>query len=186
MVEHQMLTVSAPPHIYGKDTTKRRMRDVLIALAPAGILGIIFYGLPGFRTIAIAIIAAIVAEALYQKIVGKKVTVRDLSAVLTGLLLAFNLPPAVPFWIPIIGSFFAIIVVKQLFGGLGQNFINPALGARAFLLASFPIHMTSWTFAEDSFAGPTPDAISSATFLARLKFEELFSPTQADYMETLF
>ena len=177
-MEHQMLTVSAPPHIYGKDTTTRRMRDVLIALAPAGLLGIWYYGIPGLVTIVIAIAAAVVAEALYQKIAGKKVTINDLSAVLTGLLLAFNLPPAVPFWIPIIGSFFAIIVVKQLFGGLGQNFINPALGARAFLLASFPIHMTNWTFAEDS--------IASATFLARLKLEPYFSPTQADYLETLF
>ena len=176
-MEHQMLTVSSPPHISGKDTTVRRMRDVLIALAPAFLLGMYYYGVKGFITTALAIIAAVAAEALYQKLTGKKVTINDLSAVITGLLLAFNLPANVPFWIPILGSFFAIIVVKQLFGGLGANFINPALGGRAFLLASFPIHMTNWTFA--------PDSVASATYLARIK-REFFTPEYADYMAVLF
>ncbi|MCL2436547.1 MAG: RnfABCDGE type electron transport complex subunit D [Clostridiales bacterium] len=176
-MQHQMLTVSSPPHINGKDTTTRRMRDVLIALAPALLLGIYYYGIPGLMITALAIIAAVFAEALYQKVTGQKVTINDLSAVLTGLLLAFNLPPAVPFWIPILGSFFAIIVVKQLFGGLGSNFINPALGARAFLLASFPVHMTNWTFA--------PDSVASATYLALMR-NPLFAPEHADYMAVLF
>jgi len=132
-----ILTVSSPPHIYGKDTIVRRMRDVLIALSPACALGIYHYGNKAFTTIALSVISAIVAEFLYQKVTGKKVTVYDLSAVITGLLLAFNLPPDVPLWLPVIGSIFAIVAVKQLFGGIGQNFVNPALAARAFLMAAY-------------------------------------------------
>jgi len=110
---------------------------------------------------------------------NKPVTVNDYSAAITGVLLAFNLPPNVPFWIPVIGSFFAIVVVKQLFGGLGSNFINPALSARALLLASFPVYMTSWTFA--------PDAVTSATYLAIVKRNPAaFSPEISDYMALLF
>jgi electron transport complex protein RnfD len=184
-MEHLMLTVSAPPHIYGNDTITRRMRDVLIALSPALLLGIYYYGASAFLTTAIAIIAAVAAEALFQKVMNKKVTINDLSAVITGLLLAFNIPPDVPFWIPILGSFFAIIVVKQLFGGLGANFINPALGARAFLLASFPVHMTNWTYGPNPFAS-APDSIASATYLAIIKRDPLFTPEQADYMAVLF
>jgi len=160
------------------------MRDVLIALTPALLFGAYFYGFQGLMITVLAIVAAVAAEALYQRILGKKVTINDLSAVLTGLLLAFNLPPAVPFWIPILGSFFAIIVVKQLFGGLGQNFINPALGARAFLLASFPVHMTSWTFSESSYQ--IVDGIAGATYLNILKRAPEFVPDQADYMAVLF
>ena len=177
MVENKLLTVSAPPHIYGNDSIERRMRDVLIALTPAMFFAIYFYGVPAIITTAIAVISAMAAEFLFQRIMNRKSTVGDYSAALTGLLLAFNLPPAIPLWIPVLGSFFAIIVVKQLFGGLGSNFMNPALAARAFLLTSFPVHMTSWTLA--------PDAVTGATYLGRIKHEG-FIPQQADYMNLLF
>jgi electron transport complex protein RnfD len=154
------------------------MRDVVIALSPACFLGIYYYGANAFYTITISVISALVAEYLYQKVTGKKVTVHDLSAVITGLLLAFNLPPNVPFWLPVVGSVFAIVAVKQLFGGLGQNFVNPALAARAFLLASFPAVMTSWTL--------PPDAVSSATYLAQIKMNPGFAPQGADYYALLF
>ncbi|MCL1993028.1 MAG: RnfABCDGE type electron transport complex subunit D [Spirochaetes bacterium] len=179
-----VLTVSSPPHIYGKDTTARRMLDVLIALIPATILGIYFYGISAFFVISISILSAVAFEFLFQKVTGKTNTVNDLSAVITGLLLAFNLPPDVPLWIPIVGSGFAIIVVKQLFGGLGSNFMNPALAARAFLLASFPIPMTTWRLPVDT--------VSGATYLAMLSENRTldaayrFVPQTYDYMALLF
>jgi len=172
------MTVSSPPHIYGNDTIQKRMRDVLIALSPAFFVAVYHYGIQAFFTTAIAVISAILAEFLFQKITAKPVTVNDCSAAITGLLLAFNLPPDVPFWIPAVGSFFAIIVVKQLFGGLGANFVNPALAARAFLLASFPVHMTNWTFA--------PDSVAGATYLAIIKENPAFQPETADFMALLF
>ena len=176
-MEHQILTVSSPPHIYGSDTIARRMRCVLIALSPACALGIYYYGKSAFFTIAISVVSAVFAEALFQKTAGRKITINDLSAVITGLLLAFNLPPEVPFWLPVVGSFFAIIAVKQLFGGLGSNFVNPALAARAFLIASFPVHMNNWTM---------PDAVTSATYLTMIKENPGFAPQVSDYAALLF
>ena len=177
-----ILTVSSPPHITGKDTTGRRMTDVLIALLPACVFGVYVYGNPALVTMMIAVVSAVVAEYIFQKVVGKKSTISDRSAVITGLLLAFNLPPYVPFWIPVAGSVFAIVVVKQLFGGLGQNFLNPALAARAFLLASFPFHMTRWWV-----PGTTIDAVTAPTLLAVIKEDPAgFSATSADYFALLF
>jgi len=176
-----ILTVSSPPHIYGKDTTSRRMRDVLIALLPACVFAVYVYGNHALATMSIAVVSAVAAEYLFQKIMAKKITTSDRSAIITGLLLAFNLPPGVPFWVPIVGSVFAIVVVKQLFGGLGQNFLNPALAARAFLLASFPVHMTSWTFPSGAY-----DATTGATYLARIRFDPGFVPELSDYMALLF
>ena len=185
IVINQIMTVSSPPHICGKDTISSRMRDVLIALSPALVLALYRYGNNAFYTIAIAVVSALLAEYLFQRVAGKTVTINDYSAAITGLLLAFNLPPNVPFWLPAAGSFFAIIVVKQLFGGLGSNFINPALAARAFLLASFPVHMTNWTL-PDALSGATPDSISGATYLAMIKENPAFSPELSDYMALLF
>jgi electron transport complex protein RnfD len=170
--------------MYGTASIEARMRDVLIALAPAFLMALYHYGKQAFYTTAIAIIAALFAEYLYQRIMGKPVTINDFSAAITGVLLAFNLPPDVPLWLPAVGSFFAIIVVKQLFGGLGSNFINPALAARAFLLASFPVHMTSWTFAPA--ASAASDAVTSATYLAIVKHNPAFVPEASDYMALLF
>lgn len=156
------MKISSSPHIRDKETTANLMGQVLVALMPATIFGIYNFGIPALITILITVICCVVFEAGYQKLIGAKVTVGDLSAALTGLLLALNLPPEVPFWLPVIGSFFAIIVVKQLFGGLGQNFMNPALGARCFLLISFTGRMTTFTY----------DAVTTATPLANLKAGE--------------
>jgi len=178
IVINQIMTVSSPPHIYGNDTIQKRMRDVLIAMSPIFFMAVYHYGIQAFYTTAIAVISAFFAEYLFQKASGKAVTVNDCSAAITGFLLAFNLPPSVPFWIPIIGSVFAIIVVKQLFGGLGSNFVNPALAARALLLASFPVYMTRWTL--------PPDAISGATYLSMMRENPAFVPEASDYMALLF
>jgi electron transport complex protein RnfD len=176
-----ILTVSSPPHIYGNDTIRKRMREVLIALLPACFLGIYYYGTRAFYIITISILSAVIAEYLYQKVNRKKNTANDLSAIITGLLLAFNLPPDAPFFIPVIGSVFAIIAVKQLFGGLGQNFVNPALAARAFLLASFPAIMTNWRLP----SGGT-DGVSSATYLSLIKTNPDFVLQSSDYYALLF
>jgi electron transport complex protein RnfD len=193
-----ILTVSSPPHIYGTDSIERRMRDVLIALVPAGGFAIYHYGLHTFLVMAISVASAIIAEFLFQRVAHKKVTIDDFSAAITGLLLAYNLPPDVPYWIPAIGSVVAIVAVKQLFGGLGANFINPALAARAFLLASFPVHMTNWTFvpasatAADAATSATiaaegaVDAVVSATYLAIIKANPAFTPELSDYIAVLF
>ena len=158
----QTMKISSSPHIRDKETTGNIMGQVIVALLPATIFGVYNFGLPALLTILLTVISCVIFEAGYQKIFGLKVTIKDLSAVLTGLLLALNLPPEVPFWIPVIGSFFAIIVVKQLFGGLGQNFMNPALAARCFLLISFTGRMTTFTY----------DAVTMATPLADLKAGE--------------
>ena len=125
-------------------------------------MGIVYFRLKALLLIVISIAAAVIAEAVYQKGTKQKVTISDLSAVVTGLLLAMNIPASAPWWVPIVGSVFAIVIVKQLFGGLGQNFVNPALAGRAFLLASYPSIMTNWVT-------PGADAVSTATPLALLK-----------------
>ena len=157
-----MYTVSSSPHIKSNDSVQGIMRDVIIALIPATIAGIYFFGVKALLVTLVSVLSCIAAEALWQKLAHRKVTIGDLSAVVTGLLIAFNLPAAVPLWLPAIGGFFAIIIVKQFFGGIGQNIMNPALAARAFLLASWPVHMTNFTV----------DGVSSATALAILKSGE--------------
>lgn len=161
----KLYVVSSSPHARSKDTVSRTMRDVMLALTPAALFSIFFFGIDALLTIAICIGASVFAEWLFQKITKQTSTITDLSAALTGLLLAMNLPGDMPlqylWWISILGSFFAIIIVKQIFGGLGQNFMNPALGARAFLLISFAGIMTTW--------GPQVDGVSTATPLATMK-----------------
>ena len=168
------LMVSSSPHIRSKETVSSVMRDVIIALVPAGIMGIVFFGVSAAIIIAVSIIAAMVWETLYNKIAKKSNTVKDYSAIITGLLLAFNMPalslsehPISIFVLPIIGTGVAIVVAKQLFGGLGQNFINPALAGRAFLVASYPTLMTGSAFTPTQFLGI--DAASYATPLASMK-----------------
>ena len=163
-MENQKILVSGTPHVYDKTTTGVIMLDVLLALAPAAIIGCVYFGLGAVTVVALAVASAVLFEFLYQKIMKKPVTIRDLSAAVTGLLLAMNLPASAPWWLPIVGSFFAIVLAKQLFGGLGFNFINPALAARAFLLASYPQFMTDW-----SVFPLKADAVSAATPLAVLK-----------------
>lgn len=154
--------VSASPHIRASYTTNGIMRDVLIALAPSMIAGIYFLGINALIITIISVLSCVLFEWGWQKLTKQTITVGDLSAVVTGVLLAFNLPVGAPIYIPIVGAFVAIILAKQFFGGIGQNFINPALVARAVLLASFPKAMTTFT-------GPTVDGVSSATPLAALK-----------------
>jgi electron transport complex protein RnfD len=157
------LLVSSSPHAHTRESVRRIMWAVTISLLPAGIAGIILFGSGAFWVIGLSVLAAILSEALLQKLTGKKISVSDGSAVLTGLLLAYNLPPQVPFWLPIVGSFFSIAIGKQIFGGLGQNIFNHALVGRVFLMASWPKYMTSFT------APLTYDAVTSATPLMRLK-----------------
>lgn len=158
--------VSGTPHVRSKESIQSIMRDVIIALVPATAAGIYYFGINALILIIAAIASSVIFEALCQKIMKKPVTVSDLSAVVTGLLLAMNLPAAAPVWVAIVGSAFAIIFGKQLFGGLGQNFINPALAGRAFLLASYPTEMTTWSVPNGL---EVADAATYATPLAQLK-----------------
>lgn len=155
-----LMKVSSNPHIRAKDTTSRMMLTVVIALLPTTFFGIYNFGWRAALIIALTIASTVLTEFLYEKIVGKKSTIGDFSAVVTGLLLALNLPVSVPWWIPVIGGVFAILVVKMLFGGLGQNFMNPALAARCFLLISFTSIMTN--FDCDAYTGATPLAALKA------------------------
>lgn len=157
--EQTPLLVSSSPHVWAGVTTGRIMRDVLIALAPATIGAVYFFGFRAALVIAITMAAAVLTEWACERLMGKPSTIADGSALVTGLLLAFNLPPAVPLWLPVVGAVFAIAVVKQAFGGLGRNFVNPALAARAFLLAAWPAAMTSWTSPYDAVTTATPLAL---------------------------
>lgn len=151
--------ISSSPHVRDKRSTQSIMLDVIIALLPATIFGIVNFELNAMILILTCVVACVLFEWLYEKLMNKKVTISDLSAVVTGLLLALNLSPDVPVWMAILGSAFAILIVKQLFGGLGYNFMNPALGARCFLIISFAGRMTSFSY----------DGVTTATPLAVLK-----------------
>ena len=152
--------VSSNPHVRSKDTTSRIMLYVVIALLPATLFGIFNFGFHALLLVLVTVLTTVLAEYIFDKGMKKNVTIADFSAVVTGLLLALNLPPKAPLWIGVIGGAFAIIVVKMLFGGLGQNFMNPALGARCFLLISFTSIMTN--FDCDAYTGATPLAAIKA------------------------
>ena len=156
------LIVSSSPHLHTNVTTAKIMRDVIIALLPAAVMGVFFFGFYAAAVMAVAIAAAMVSECVFEKITKKQNSIGDLSAVVTGLLLALNMPPRIPLYMVAIGSAFAIIIVKQMFGGLGKNFVNPALAARCFMLIA-------WTGAMTTFSVPLADAVSSATPLAIMK-----------------
>ena len=153
------LVVSATPHIRSSITNSKIMLDVIIALIPALIAGVYFFGIRALLMVLISVGTAVLSEYVFQKITKRPITVMDFSAVVTGILLAFNVPSSLPYYMIIFGSIFAIIVVKQLFGGLGSNFMNPALAARAALMASWPKEMAS-------FVAPGPDAVTIATPLS--------------------
>lgn len=169
------MVVSVNPHIYAKDTTQTIMRDVLIALFPAVIASIIFFGVRALLVEVICVAVAVLSEWAFEKITNRPNTVTDLSAAVTGLLLALNLPVGIPIWQAIFGSFVAIIVVKQLFGGIGQNFANPAITARVIMLVAFSGAMTTWK--NPAFAGFAVDATTAATPLAVLGGAEGQLPT---------
>ncbi len=149
-----MFKVSSNPHIRSKDTTSRIMQYVALALLPATIFGLFNFGMHAMFLVMITVSSTVLSEYIYDRCMKKENSIGDFSAVVTGLLLALNLPPAAPLWIGVIGGVFAIIVVKMLFGGLGQNFMNPALGARCFLIISFTSIMTN--FDCDAYTGATP------------------------------
>ena len=162
-----MLTLSSSPHIRANESVQTIMRDVLIALLPAALAGVYFFKMRAALVMIVAVASAVLTEYLWQRLTHKNITVGDLSAAVTGLLLAFNVPPTMPLWMVVVGTVFAVLIVKQLFGGIGQNIVNPALAGRAFLLASWPIAMTTWTL----------DGITTATPLAILKAGEGSLPT---------
>ncbi len=152
--------VSSSPHVRSTESTRSIMCDVAIALLPATVFGIWHFGAYSAAIVLAAVVFAVLTEYTYQKLTGQKVTVLDGSALVTGLLLGLNMPPTVPLWIPVLGSIFAILFVKQFFGGIGQNFMNPALGARCFLLISFTSIMGNFTV--DGISGATPLTAAAA------------------------
>jgi electron transport complex protein RnfD len=160
------LIATSSPHIGAKDTTTSVMLDVIIALVPAAIASIYYFGFASAVILALAVGTAVGTEALIQRLTHQRITINDLSAVITGLLLGMNLPASAPWWLPVIGSFVAIAIGKQVFGGIGNNFINPALAGRAFLVASWPVEMTFWTNPGTQI---TADTVASATPLGLLK-----------------
>ena len=159
-MENKLLNVSATPHVRDKSSTKRIMFDVCLALLPACGFGIYNFGLRALLVLVVSVASCVLFEYMYQSLMHKKLTVSDLIAVVTGMLLGMNLPHTLPLWMVVLGSAFAIIIVKQLFGGLGQNFMNPALAARCFLLISFAGRMTTFTY--DGITGATPLAMLKA------------------------
>lgn len=156
------LLAGSSPHIKSGESTQKIMRDVIIALLPAAVSSVIYFKVQAAMLILVTVVSCVAAEYAWCRITKKENAVTDLSAVVTGLLLAFNLPPSLPPWMAAVGGVFAIIIVKQLFGGLGHNFVNPALAARAFMVASWPSQMTSWQ-------EPGWDAVSTATPLEIMK-----------------
>lgn len=157
----QKMNVTSSPHINSIENTTGIMLDVIFALLPAAICGIFFYGFRALLVLAVSITSAVASEYLWCTAIKKETSLRDLSAIVTGLLLGLNLPPTLPLWMAAIGSAIAIVVVKQMFGGLGHNFANPAIAARIALMVSFPTAMTTYI-------APFTDTVSKATPLATM------------------
>lgn len=163
------LIVSPAPHVHGSESTRKIMLDVIIALAPSMLVAVYFFGLSAIQLLLVSVLVCVGLEYLIQKyMLRRQPTVSDLSAVVTGVLLALNLPPSAPWWVAVIGGVVAIGITKMTFGGLGHNIFNPALVGRVFLLVSFPVIMTDWTVPESIFR-PEVDAVSGATPLAMIK-----------------
>ena len=152
----KLLNVSSSPHVRCGVSTKNLMYDVAIAMLPATIWGVMQFGIRSLIVVVATVLSCVLSEYIFETLMHKPVTISDGSALVTGMILGLNMPPAIPIWMPILGGIFAIIVVKQLFGGLGQNFMNPALGARCFLMISFAARMTTFTY----------DGVTTATPLA--------------------
>lgn len=170
-----LLVVTSSPHVHSPDSVPNAMRDVLIALIPALLAALYFFRLKAALVILTCMISAYLAEVVCLKCMGKQTRPGESSAAITGLLLAFCLPPSLPLWMAALGSIFAIVIAKQLFGGLGQNIFNPALIGRAFLLASFPVAMTTWTAPLDGMTTASPLGIlKEATGQALPSLEQMF------------
>ncbi len=173
--KRKMLNVSASPHIKSPVTTTSIMSDVIIAMLPALLWSIYIFGLRALTVTAVSVISCVFFEYAYRKLTKKSCDVTDLSAVVTGMLLAFCLPVTVPLWLPAVGAFFAIVVVKQLYGGIGKNIVNPALAARVFLFVAFPTQLTAYSIPQKHLSAVkntvnlTEDIIAGATPLVSLK-----------------
>ena len=168
------LISSVSPHVTSARTTQKIMLDVLIALLPAGVASVVIFGIRSLLVIGVCVAVCLLSEWLFEKICKKENTIKDLSAVVTGVLLAYNLPVSIPLWQAAFGSMFAIVIVKQLFGGIGQNFANPAITARIVMMTAFSTTMTTWPFR---------DAQSCATPLALISKGELNSlPSYTDML----
>ncbi len=158
---------SYQPQVRTNTDTSRIMLDVIIALVPAMVVGIVMFGVKALLLIAVSVASAVFWEWGYRKLMKKPSSIGDLSACVTGILVALVIPVGAPWWMPVVGTFFAMVIVKQLYGGIGKNFLNPALAARAFLMASWPVIMTTW--AVPSVLSKTVDAATMATPLSILK-----------------
>ncbi len=177
--------VSPSPHVHADISTRSIMRDVIIALAPAALVSAVFYGWSEILVLAVSVAACVLTEwAVTKWLLKRPSTVSDLSAVVTGLLLAMNLPVTTPWWVVVIGALFSIGVVKMTFGGIGQNLFNPAIAGRVFLLISFPTYMTDWTVTR-GFIHST-DAVSGATLLGKYAEGGVEAVAGTDYLKTLF
>lgn len=167
------LQVSSSPHIRENVTTASLMRDVIIALLPAVLASGILFGIRAVTVILVSVISCVLFEYISRRVMKRNQTISDLTAVITGILLAFNLPPSIPYYMVVIGAFFSIVVVKQMFGGLGNNFVNPALAGRIILAIAFPADMTAWTARTGTFSFVSSltgaDLVSSATPMAMAK-----------------
>lgn len=186
------LLVSPAPHIHAAVSTKSLMRDVVIALLPAVIVSVVFYGLGEIVVLGTSVVSCILVEYLITKLLLKKPsTVCDYSAVVTGILLALNLPYTTPWWVVFIGALFAVGVVKMTFGGLGQNIFNPAIAGRVFLLVSFPAYMTNWQmpgglFGVDAVSGATPLGLINEGIMNGQTVPEIMSANGLSYSQMLF
>lgn len=183
------LIATSNPHIRSNETTRSIMLDVIIAMLPALVWAIIWFGVKALTLTAVSVIGCMFWEWLYRKLMKKPQSVGDLSAVVTGMLLAFVCPVTTPYWMIIIGGFFSIVVVKQLFGGIGKNFVNPALAGRAFLLGSYAGVMTTWIDATQNKAplmGSTADIITAATPLAYMKTGNMAGLTETYSVVDMF
>ena len=183
------LIATSNPHIRSSETTRSIMLDVIIAMLPALVWAVIWFGIKALTLTAVSVIGCMFWEWLYRKLMKKPQSVGDLSAVVTGMLLAFVCPVTTPYWMIIIGGFFSIIVVKQLFGGIGKNFVNPALAGRAFLLGSYAGVMTTWIDATQNKAplmGSTADIVTAATPLAYMKTGNMAGLTETYSVMDMF
>ena len=186
------LLVSPSPHIHAAVSTKSLMRDVVIALLPAVIVSVVFYGLGEIVVLATSVISCVLIEYLITRFLLKKPsTICDWSAAVTGILLALNLPYTTPWWVVFIGALFAVGVVKMTFGGLGQNIFNPAIAGRVFLLVSFPAYMTDWRmphglFGVDAISGATPLGLINEGLMSGQTVPEIMSANGLSYAQMLF
>ena len=183
------LIATSNPHIRSNETTRSIMLDVIIAMLPALVWAVIWFGVKALTLTAVSVIGCMFWEWLYRRLMKKPQSVGDLSAVVTGMLLAFVCPVTTPYWMIIIGGFFSIVVVKQLFGGIGKNFVNPALAGRAFLLGSYAGVMTTWIDATQNKAplmGSTADIVTAATPLAYMKTGNMAGLTETYSVMDMF